>query len=95
VKEGNKRGNVTFAQTPAPNSRSTQIFINFADNGSLDSQRFASVGRVVTGMDVVNKLYGGYGENPPEVQGRLQAEGNAYLAKAFPKLDYIKKATIQ
>jgi len=95
VKEGNKRGNVTFAQAPSPNSRSTQVFINFADNNFLDSQRFASFGRVVTGMDVVNKIYSGYGENPPEVQPRLQAEGNAYLQKAFPKLDYIKKATIQ
>jgi len=93
VKEGNKRGNVTFAQAPAPNSRSTQIFINFADNGFLDSQRFASFGRVVTGMDVVNKIYSGYGEQPN--QGSIQMEGNAYLQKAFPKLDYIKKATIQ
>jgi peptidyl-prolyl cis-trans isomerase A (cyclophilin A) len=95
VKEGNKRGNVTFAQAPSPNSRSTQVFINFADNNFLDSQRFASFGKVVTGMDVVNKIYSGYGENPPDLQPRLQAEGNAYLQKAFPKLDYIKKATVQ
>lgn len=93
VKQSNKRGYVTFAQTPAPNSRSTQIFINFGDNGSLDSQRFAPFGRVVTGMDVVDKIYSGYGEQPN--QGSIQMEGNAYLQKAFPKLDSIKKATIQ
>jgi peptidyl-prolyl cis-trans isomerase A (cyclophilin A) len=94
VKEGNRRSYITFA-TAGPNSRTTQVFINFRDNGGLDGQGFAPFGRVVTGMDVVDKLYGGYGENPPETQGRLQAEGNAYLAKAFPKLDSIKKATIQ
>lgn len=98
VKESNKRGYVTFAKSGAPNSRSTQIFINYRDNSSLDRQGFAPFGQVVSGMDVVDKLYSGYGEGAPSgrgpEQGKIQAEGNAYLVKDFPKLDYVKKAMI-
>ncbi len=93
VKESNKRGYVTFAQTAAPNSRSTQIFINFGDNSFLDGQRFAPFAKVVSGMDVVDKINAGYGERPN--QGMIQTQGNAYLEKDFPKLDYVKKASIQ
>jgi|SRR5579862_9442070 len=93
VKEPNNRSFVTFAKTGAPNSRTTQLFINFKDNSSLNSQGFAPFGKVVSGMDVVDKIYSMYGEKPE--QGRIQAEGNAYLTKTFPKLDYIKKATIE
>lgn len=98
VKESNQRGYVTFAQSSARNSRSTQVFINFGDNGRLDDMRFAPFGRVVEGMDVVESLYNGYGEGAPggrgPEQGRLQDEGNAYLKKDFPKLDYTKMAKI-
>ncbi len=98
VKQSNKRGYVVFA-TGGPNTRTTQLFINFGDNSrGLDGQGFAPFGQVVTGMDVVDKIYNGYGEGAPRGngpdQGRLQAEGNAYLNKDFPKLDYIKTATI-
>ena len=99
VKQSNKRGFVTFAKSGAPNSRSTQIFINFKDNSSLDRSGFAPFGEVTAGMDFVDKLYSGYGEGAPSgrgpEQGRIQAEGNGYLMKDFPKLDYIKKATIE
>jgi peptidyl-prolyl cis-trans isomerase A (cyclophilin A) len=101
VKESNKRGFVTFAKTRASNSRSTQIFINFSDtNAKLDKQGFAPFGEVVPpGMDVVDKLYSGYGEGAPRGSGpeqaKLQTQGHAYLLKEFPKLDYIKKATIE
>jgi peptidyl-prolyl cis-trans isomerase A (cyclophilin A) len=96
-KQSNKRGFVTFA-TRGPNTRTTQLFINFGDNAGLDKQGFTPFGEVTKGMDVVDKIYNGYGEGAPRGrgpdQGRVQAEGNAYLAKDFPKLDYIKTATI-
>jgi peptidyl-prolyl cis-trans isomerase A (cyclophilin A) len=95
VKQSNKRGYVTFAKAAAPNSRSTQVFINFVDNTFLDSQGFAPFGRVSTGMDVVDKLYTGYGRNNVPDQGRITAEGNAYLQKEYPRLDYVKAATIE
>jgi len=99
VKQSNKRGFVTFAKSSAPNSRSTQIFINYRDNSSsLDGLGFSPFGEVTSGMDVVDKLYNGYGEGAPSGkgpnQGTLQSEGNAYLNKEFPRLDYIKTATI-
>jgi peptidyl-prolyl cis-trans isomerase A (cyclophilin A) len=98
VKASNKRGMLTFAMA-GPNTRTTQVFINYADNSRLDTMGFAPIGQVTSGMDVVDKLYAGYGEGAPRgggpEQGRLQTEGNAYLQKSFPKLDYIKKATIE
>jgi peptidyl-prolyl cis-trans isomerase A (cyclophilin A) len=98
VKGSNTRGTITFA-TAGPNTRTTQVFINFGNNASLDSQGFAPFGKVTSGMEVVDKIYGGYGEGAPSGkgpdQGRTQAEGNAYLTKTFPKLDYIKTATIE
>jgi peptidyl-prolyl cis-trans isomerase A (cyclophilin A) len=93
VKESNKKGYVTFAQTSAPDSRSTQIFVNYKDNSFLDSQRFAPFGQVTSGMDAVEKINAESGEKPN--QGSIQAQGNAYLKASFPKLDYVKKATIE
>jgi peptidyl-prolyl cis-trans isomerase A (cyclophilin A) len=99
VKQSNKRGYVTYAMA-GPNTRTTQLFINFADrNSMLDNQGFSPFGRVIEGMDVVDKLYNGYGEGAPRGKGpdqmRLQTEGNAYLVKDFPNLDYVKTARIQ
>jgi peptidyl-prolyl cis-trans isomerase A (cyclophilin A) len=93
VKESNKRGYVTFAQTSAPNSRSTQIFVNYKDNAFLDGQRFAPFGRITSGMEAVDKINSEAGEKPN--QGAIQSQGNAYLKKDFPKLDYVKTATIE
>ena len=95
VKESNKRGFVTFAKSSKPNSRSVQIFINLADNARLDEMGFAPFGKVSEGMDVVDKLYGGYGEGLTKLQGRIAEEGNAFLEKNYPLLDGIKKATIE
>jgi peptidyl-prolyl cis-trans isomerase A (cyclophilin A) len=92
VKGSNTRGMVTFAKTGAPNSRSTQIFINYGNNANLDSQGFAPFGQVVSGMEAVDK-FEAY-KNVPD-QGMITAEGNAYLQKDYPKLTVIKKATIE
>ncbi len=98
VNESNQRGYVTFA-TGGPNTRTTQVFINFGNNHGLDGQGFSPFGKVVSGMKVVDALYSGYGEGAPSGrgpdQGQVQAKGNTYLNAKFPKLDYIKKATIE
>lgn len=97
VIQSNKRGFISFA-TGGPNTRTTQVFINFADNSRLDSTGFSPFGQVIEGMDVVDKLYSGYGEGAPNGSGpdqeRIQSEGKAYLDKEFPKLDSIKSAVI-
>ncbi|HSY74589.1 MAG TPA: peptidylprolyl isomerase [Dongiaceae bacterium] len=97
VKGSNTRGTITFA-TAGPNTRTTQLFINFGDNVGLDGQGFSPFGKVTDGMDVVDKINSEYGEGAPNgngpAQGRVQMEGNAYLKKDFPNLDYIKSATI-
>ena len=97
VIKSNDRGYVTFA-TSGPNSRTTQIFINFKDNSFLDASGFTPFGKVVKGMDVVDSLYSGYGEGAPQGRGPSQMmiaqRGNEYLDDQFPKLDAIKKATI-
>ena len=98
VKQTNRRGTVTFA-TAGPNTRTTQLFVNLAGNARLDRLGFAPLGRVVDGMTrVVDSLYAGYGEGAPRGKGpnqdRIAAEGNAYLARDFPKLDWIRKAEV-
>ena len=97
VKQSNIRGMITFA-TAGPDTRTTQVFINFGDNAALDGQGFSPFGKVISGMDVVDSLYAGYGEGSAKGhgpnQGIVQSLGNAYLEKAFSQLDYIKTATI-
>jgi peptidyl-prolyl cis-trans isomerase A (cyclophilin A) len=91
VTQSNKKGYITFA-TSGPNSRTSQVFINFKNNSFLDRQGFAPFGLVIEGMDVVEKINAQYGESPD--QSAIQSSGNAYLKKEFPELTYIKKATI-
>jgi peptidyl-prolyl cis-trans isomerase A (cyclophilin A) len=97
VIQGNKRGRITFAKS-GPDTRTNQVFINFVDNSRLDPMGFPSFGEVIDGMNVVDALYKGYGEGAPmgkgPDQGRMQAEGNAYLMKEFAQLDWIKEAAI-
>jgi peptidyl-prolyl cis-trans isomerase A (cyclophilin A) len=96
VKASNMRGTVTFA-TSGPDSRTTQFFINFADNSRLDGMGFAPFGKVKD-MAPADALYDGYGEGAPRgrgpSQGQMQTQGNSYLKESFPKLDYIKSARI-
>jgi peptidyl-prolyl cis-trans isomerase A (cyclophilin A) len=92
--QSNKRGFITYAKSSAPNSRSTQLFINLKDNDNLDALGFSAFGKVTKGMDVVDKLYSGYGEQLTRLQGQIAQEGNKYLDKNWPKLDSIKKATL-
>ncbi|MFK7821761.1 MAG: peptidylprolyl isomerase [Planctomycetaceae bacterium] len=97
VIQSNKRGYMTFAQTGQPNSRSTQLFINFGDNVGLDTQPnpFPPIGKVVgDGMKVVDSINKEYGEPPRDAQMRLTQEGNAYLKREMPNVDFINKATI-
>jgi len=98
VRASNVRGTIAYAMT-GPNTRTTQLFISLVDNSRLDAQGFAPIGRVVTGMDVVDRLYGGYGESSgggmrAGKQDRLFAEGNAYLDREFPLLDHIIRAGV-
>lgn len=91
VVRSNQKGYVTFA-TSGPNSRTTQIFINYAHNHFLDDQGFSPFGEVIEGMPNVEGIYSGHGENPD--QGQINGAGNEYLKRNFPELDYVKKATI-
>ena len=97
AKQSNLRGFVTYAMA-GPNTRTTQLFINYADNSRLDGQGFSPFGKVISGMDVVDGFYSAYGEGAPRgagpAQNLVQSQGNEYLEKEFPNLDYIKKVTI-
>ena len=98
VHESNRRGTVSFA-TAGPNSRTTQFFINLRDNRGFDRIGSVPFGQVTSGLDIVEALYSGYGDGPPRGrgpdQGQIRTQGNVYLAKDFPKLDYVRKATIE
>ena len=91
VLESNKRGYLTFAQTSAPNSRTTQLFVNLVDNAFLDGMRFAPFAQVTEGLNVVDALNAEYGETPN--QQSITTQGNAYLETNFPNLDYIVSVT--
>jgi len=91
VKRSNERGTVTFAMS-GPNTRTTQIFFNKIDNSRLDDEMFAPFGKVVAGMENVDRIYSGYGELPD--QGRIADQGNSYLDTNFPKLSYVKSAKL-
>jgi peptidyl-prolyl cis-trans isomerase A (cyclophilin A) len=97
VRQSNSRGTVTFAMA-GPGSRTTQLFINYRDNARLDGMGFAPIGAVTDGMSVVDGFYSGYGEGWPQGSGpdqsRMQTEGNAYLERQFPRLDYIVRASV-
>jgi peptidyl-prolyl cis-trans isomerase A (cyclophilin A) len=98
VTQSNKRGYVSFAAESAPNTRATQLFINLVDNHNLDEMGFAPIAQVVDGMAVVDSLYAGYGEGAPQGFGpdqmRIMSEGNTYLERDFPKLDFIRTAKL-
>jgi peptidyl-prolyl cis-trans isomerase A (cyclophilin A) len=95
--QSNTPGMLTFA-TRGPNTRTTQLFINYGQNARLDGMGFAPFGKVIEGMDVVNNVYSGYGEGAPRGRGpsqpRMQGEGNTYLKAEFPEMDYIKSISI-
>ena len=94
VKASNTVGTITYADA-GPNTRTTQVFINLGNNAAnLDHLGFAPFGRVTTGMAVVNKLYGGYDDQPTQLQGQIASQGNAFLKKRFPKLDSVLRARI-
>ena len=96
-KQSNRKGTVAFAAA-GPASRTTQVFINLRDNKQLDKNLFAPFGEVVSGMDVVESLYNSYGEMPPRGNGPdpslIETRGNEYLETKFPRLDYIKRVSV-
>ncbi|MDO8805248.1 MAG: peptidylprolyl isomerase [Elusimicrobiota bacterium] len=98
VVQSNKKGYVSYAMA-GPDTRTTQMFINFGDNARLDSSGFSPFGKVTSGMNVVESIYSGYGEGAPggngPDQGRVQSQGNKYLRADFPKMDYVKSASIE
>ena len=98
VRQSNRRGLVTFAMS-GPNTRTTQLFINYVDNARLDAQGFAPIGEVVDGMDVVDNFWRSYGEGAPRgkgpVQGRIFTEGEAYLVREFPRLERVLTARVE
>jgi len=98
VTQSNTRGKLSFA-TKGPGSRTSQVFINLVDNARLDQSGFAPFAEVVSGMEVVDQLYSGYGDGAPRGAGPdqnlIQTQGNAYLEKDFPRLDFIKKASME
>ena len=94
VKQTNRRGTVVFAKPTMPNSRTTQLFINLGDNAMLDPQGFSPVGEVVEGMSVIERFYSGYADQTTSRQTEIAAEGNAFLNRTFPKLDFVKTAKV-
>ena len=94
VSQTNKRGAITFA-TAGPNTRTTQVFINLKDNPRLDSMGFSPFGVVEgNGMNIVEMMYEGYGDNAGPDQDQIEKQGTPYLKKGWPKLDYIVSATV-
>ena len=98
VTQSNTRGKLSFA-TKGPGSRTSQVFINLVNNARLDASGFAPFAEVVSGMEVVDQLYSGYGDGAPRGSGPdqnlIQTQGNAYLERDFPRLDFIKKASME
>ena len=93
ARSSNRRGRVTFAMGNLASTRTTQVFINLGDNSKLDIDGFAPIGEVTSSMIIVERMFSDYGEGID--QGMIQQHGNAFLAKFFPRLDYVKKATIE
>jgi peptidyl-prolyl cis-trans isomerase A (cyclophilin A) len=97
VKQSNTRGRISFA-TAGPNTRTTQVFINYGDNSRLDARGFSPFGEVISGMEVVDRLYADYGEGAPDGRGpdqeRIEKEGAPYLTQGWPMLDFVKTARI-
>jgi peptidyl-prolyl cis-trans isomerase A (cyclophilin A) len=97
VKQSNRKGTITYAMH-GPGTRTTQVFINLKDNQALDKDGFAPFGKVVSGMEVVESFYNSYGDMPPRGGGPdpklLETQGVSYLESRFPRLDFIRKASI-
>jgi len=98
VRQSNNRGTIAYAMT-GPNTRTTQLYINISENSRLDADGFSPIGRVVEGMDIVDQLYSGYGEDAGGgmrggKQGKIFEGGNTYLDREFPKLDKLVRARV-
>ncbi len=95
-KQSNAAGTIVYGTTGMPNSRSAQVYINTKAEGNtfLDGRGYVPFGKVISGFDVVLNLNTEYGDAPSKYQTQITEQGNAYLEKNFPNLDYIKTATL-
>ncbi len=97
IGETNSRGRITFAHA-GPGTRTTQLFLSIGNNAFLDRQGFSPFGEIVEGLGVLDSLHNGYGDGPPSGagpdQGRIGAQGNRYLERDFPRLDYVRRARL-
>lgn len=91
--KSNMKGRVAFAKR-GPGSRTSQVFVSLKNNRILDDQNFVPFGEVIEGMDVVEKIYSGYGDYGGPDQAKIIAQGNSYLDRSFPRLDRLKKAIV-
>lgn len=95
VTHSNVKGSIVFA-TAGPNTRTTQLFINYVDNTRLDKMGFAPFGSVIDGMGIATEIFNPTPGNSNGVdQEKYESEGNPWITKLYPKINFIVNATVR